>query len=125
MPTKKAPAKPKADSKPKTTMKPKANMREVRASDDYNKAKRDQETVNRIFTDLVDRVTTQKNRRALDRQKEILDSELQKLNMIFRNENSSKRNRAIALAGMDGIKKRQRVLDKAFTRLAELEKQSG
>ena len=137
-PAKKAPsqAKPKtkpgkkktstvATAKPKTTTtKPKANMRTLRAGDDYKKAKNDQDKIGRVLNDLVGRLEKSKNAQGLRRQQEIINNEVQRLNTIFRAERTSEKNRAVALAGLDALKRRKQVVDRAIDRIAQAEKQN-
>lgn len=109
----------------KPTVKPKANMRTLRTSDDYKNAKNDQEKLSRILGDLVDKMVTAKKAPALRRQQEVIDREIQKLNTIFRGDKTSEKNRAVALAGLDALKKRRQRVDRGLDMIAKMDKERG
>lgn len=109
----------------KPTVKPKANMRSLRTTDDYAKAKKDQDTINRIQSDLVDKIVKQRNVDALRRQQEIIDQEVQRLNTVFRGDKTSDKNRAVALAGLDALKKRKQKVTQGLDMIAKADKERG
>lgn len=94
-------------------------MRQLRTSDDYKKRAADEEKLTRILNDLVGRVEKQKNKKALQKQQDIIDKELQKLNTVFRSSKTPDKDRSIALASMDALKKRRKTVDQALGRLAK------